>query len=81
MTTISVRELKAKTSELLREVSQKGRRFVITRNGRSCAELIPVSGAKKVGRMRGKILRGAFARLPELTDRDFEDVKKIWPPT
>ena len=82
MTKIPVRELKAKTSKLLREVSQEGKQFVITRHGHSCAKLVPIKEEEyQTEKAKKKSLRGYFSQFPELSDSDFSEAKKIWPLT
>lgn len=78
MTTIGVRELKARTSKVLRDVSEGRREFVITNHGRPCGKIVPieedVSGEKK----SLKTLRGAYSHLPELNETDFHELKQAW---
>ena len=42
MNDLGIRELKAKASEILRNVRQQGRRYIITHRGRPVAVLSPV---------------------------------------
>ena len=78
MTTITVRELKARASEILRNLQASGEEVVVTRRGKPCAKLVPF---KESGERRSlRSLRGALSFLPELEDEDFEDIKKIWEP-
>ena len=77
--TISVKELKAHISEVLRELQQTGSEVIVTVNGRPVARTealgeavatVPVDGMG--GEARGPLcyrLRG-----------DFQDVKKVWEP-
>ena len=92
VTTISVRELKAKASEILRQLETTDNlEVVITRHGKPCAKLVSL-GKKRaeiptLAKDRKEIpwserisMRGAYPNLPELTDEDFEEAKRIWEP-
>ena len=94
VTTISVRELKAKASEILRQLEEADNlEVIITRHGKPCAKLV------SLGKKRAEIptlaknqkeipwserisLRNTWAHLPmrEPTDADFEEAKRIWEP-
>ena len=77
MTTYSVREFKAKVSEILRSL-ENGEEVIITRRGKACAKLTPIEPGVE-GSLRS--LRGIFReRLPDLTWEDFVEAKKIWEP-
>ncbi len=77
MTTYSVREFKAKVSEILRSL-EDGEEVIITRRGKPCAKLVHVEPETK-GSLAS--LRGIFRdRLPDLTWEDFVEAKKIWEP-
>ena len=78
MTTYSVREFKAKVSEILRDLKE-GEEVIITRRGQPCGRLTPVppSDSKKPSLAT---LRGAFPDLPDATYQDFLNIKKIWNP-
>ena len=78
MTTYSVREFKAKVSEILRDLKE-GEEVIITRRGQPCGRLTPVppSDSKKPSLAT---LRGAFPHLPDVTYQDFLNIKKIWNP-
>ena len=78
--TIGVRELKAHTSAVLRQVETSGEEIVITVRGRPVARLEPV--AATVGRPtdgRGG-LRGALSDLPDLSWDEFEALARTWTP-
>ena len=78
MTTYSVREFKAKASEILRNLKD-GDEIVITRRGLPCGKLIPMqSSVESKGSLRD--LRGSMTSLPEATYEDFLDIKSIWEP-
>lgn len=81
-TTVSVRELKARASELLRDLEEApGDEIIITRHGKPCAKLVSLKGkSDSIPWSERKSLRGTMAHLPELTDADFDDAKKIWEP-
>lgn len=80
MTTVSIRELKAKVSEILRDLEHGEEEIIITRRGKPCAKLVPVksqSGGKKPLRE----LRGSLKILPADLDYEaFQDIKKVWEP-
>lgn len=79
MPTIGVRELKARASELLRQV-EEGEEFLVTRHGKPCARLVPAEGAQG-SRTKLPSLRGIYRdRLPSLTWEDFQEAKRIWEP-
>ena len=77
MTTYSVREFKAKVSEILHAL-EDGEEVIITRRGKACARLTHVQSDEK---RPVTSLRGIFRdRLPDLTWEDFVEAKKIWEP-
>ncbi len=78
MTTYSVREFKAKVSEILRDLKE-GEEVIITRRGQACGKLtaLPPSDGKKPSLAT---LRGALTDLPDATYQDFLDIKSIWNP-
>ena len=80
--TVSVRELKAKTSEILRKLEEApGYEIVITRHGKPCAKLVSLKGnSERPPSSERKSLRNTWSHLPELTDADFAEVKRIWEP-
>jgi len=83
VTTISVRELKAKASELLHRLEKEGDlEIVITRHGKPCAKLVPLSKrAVKIPPSERISLLNTWSHLPlEPTDADFEEAKRIWEP-
>lgn len=80
MTTVSVRELKAKASEILRELEASGEEVIVTRRGKPCGKLVRVADGA-TGKRSLRTLRGALSFLPdELTWDDFMEAKKIWEP-
>ena len=78
MTTYSVREFKAKTSEILRNLKE-GEEVIITRRGRPCGRLIPIESAAE-GKPSLRDLRGSMTHLPDASYEDFLDVKTLWDP-
>ncbi len=78
VSTIGIRELKEKLTEIMREV-ESGKEFVITKHGRVCGKISPANGKESGKKKRSLMsLRGAFPDLPELTDEDFQEIKKMW---
>lgn len=77
MATISVRELKANASGILRELESSGEEVIITRRGKPCGKLVPVDRDSPKKRPLSS-LRGTLSFLPELEYEDFHEVKKIW---
>ena len=80
VTTYSVREFKAKFSEILRNLDD-GEEVIVTRRGKPCARFTPIpSNAEEkpsLRTLRGDLLRTA---LPDASYQDFLDIKKIWEP-
>lgn len=62
MVTVGVRELKQKTSELIRLVSETGSEVKVTRHGKVVALIIPVSPLET-----RKDVKSAWARLDALS--------------
>ncbi len=81
MPTVSIRELKARASEILREVERHGTEFTVTRRGRPVARIEPAEEMtvnRPIDGMGG--LRGAFPDWPDLEWEDFMEAKRIWEP-
>ena len=76
MTTYSIREAKARLSEILRDLDH-GEEVIITRRGRPCGRLTVVDGGVDE-RPSLATLRGALSQLPDADYRDFQDIKGIW---
>lgn len=72
MPVIGVRELKARTSEVLRRVREQGETIDITYRGEVVAQLIPVQPTQPVE-------RGAGAVWTNL-DRLAAEIGRHWPP-
>ena len=49
MTEVGIRELKAKASQILEDVGERGARYVITRRGRPVGLLVPIERAAPPG--------------------------------
>jgi prevent-host-death family protein len=47
MDSVGIRELKARTSEVLRRVRERGEEIEVTHRGRVIARLVPVKGARQ----------------------------------
>jgi prevent-host-death family protein len=79
--TVGIRELKARTSAVLRELQASGAEFVITVRGRPVARLEPLA-AEDVAGMRDGMggLRGALSDLPPLEWEDFATAQRAWEP-
>ena len=76
MSTISARDLRNHTSSVLRQVSE-GEHVMVTRNGLSVAELIPITSTRRLSLSRAEFLAQLVGRQadPTLRDdlRDLED--------
>jgi prevent-host-death family protein len=82
VTTITVRELKAYASELLRKLEEvPDLEFIITKHGKPCAKLVPLDKKlTKVPVSERISLRNTWSHLPELSETDFAEAKRIWEP-
>ena len=76
MNTYSIREFKAKASEILRNLKD-GEEVIITRRGTPCGRLMPVQSAVK-GKPSLRELRGSMKDLPDASYEDFLDAKTLW---
>ncbi|HHH82940.1 MAG TPA: type II toxin-antitoxin system Phd/YefM family antitoxin [Chloroflexi bacterium] len=72
MPEVGVRELKAKTSEILRAIRERRARYVVTYRGRPVAALIPLDDAAAVEAPGGE--REAWGRLEQLG----EEIGRGW---
>ena len=79
MTTITVRELKAKASEILRNLESSREEVIITRRGKPCGKLVPWRDEQQ-GTKSLRSLRGALSFLPDANFQDFVEVKDVWEP-
>ena len=82
VTTVSVRELKAKASEILRNLEElPSGEVIITRHGKPWAKLVSLKGKPEgIPWSQRKSLRNTLTHLPELTEADFVEAKRIWEP-
>ena len=81
MNTVSVRELKANPSGVLRLIEEKpDLEIIVTRHGRPCAKLVSVDRRPAIPWSERISLRGTWSHLPDLADEDFEEAKRIWEP-
>ena len=78
MTTYSIREFKARISEILRGLDD-GQEVIITRRGKPCGRLMPVPPPTE-GKPSLVTLKGALTCLPDATYEDFLDIKTVWEP-
>lgn len=78
MVTYGVREFKAKVSEVLDSLAD-GEEVVITKRGKPCGKLTTVADAGD-GKLPLSALRELLPDLPDATDEDFLEAKKIWEP-
>jgi prevent-host-death family protein len=71
---IGVRELKARASELIREVETTGQRIIISRNGKPRGYLTPLVGAPPAAPRpapTGGHMRNAYPDLPDIPSEAF----------
>ena len=78
VTTYSIREFKARLSEILRDM-EEGAEVIITRRGKPCGKLTGL-GAPQSTKASLRTLRGALSDLPDATYQDFLDLKAVWEP-
>ena len=79
VTTYSIREFKAKLSEILRNLDD-GEEVLITRRGKPCGRLTPIPRPTEE-KLPLSALRGILSdRLPDASYQDFLDIKKVWEP-
>lgn len=79
VTTISVRELKAKTSEILRKVESSGEEIIITRLGTPCGKLVPIKPEAPGKKKSLRTLRGAFRTWPDLEFEEIQGmIREMW---
>ena len=76
MTTYSIREFKARVSEILRDLDD-GAEVIITRRGKPCGRLTPVEGPTE-GKPSLSTLKGSLSHLPDATYEDFLGIKTLW---
>ena len=78
MATYSVREFKARVSEILKDIDD-GEEVIITRRGTPCGRLTAVPQPTRA-KPSLSTLRGALHRLPEASYEDFLDIKTLSEP-
>ena len=78
MTTYSIREFKARVSEILRDLDD-GQEVIITRRGKPCGRLTPAAPPAD-GKPSLETLRGALTHLPDASYEDFVGIKSVWEP-
>ncbi len=78
MTTYSIREFKARVSEILRDLDV-GDEVIITRRGKPCGRLTPIECPTE-GKPSLSTLKGSLDYLPDATYEDFLDIKALWEP-
>ena len=77
MTTYSIREFKAKSSEILRSLDDG--EVIITRRGKPCGRLVAVQPQSQP-KPSLSTLKGALTHLPDAAYEDFQDIKTLWEP-
>ena len=79
--TVSVRELKANPSELLRLIQERpDLEIIVTRHGKPCAKLVSIDGRPAIPWSERISLRGTWSHLPDIPDEALEEAKRIWEP-
>jgi prevent-host-death family protein len=73
VTTVSVRELKARASEILRNLESSGEEVIITRRGKPCGKLVPIKGYPQ----KKQSLRSVRDSLTFLPDLGFEEIQAL----
>ena len=76
MTTYSIREFKARTSEILRGLDA-GEEVIITRRGKPCGKLVSVP-SESDAKPSLSALRGGLPQLPDAAFEDFLGIKAVW---
>lgn len=79
--TIGIRELKARASEVIREVQTTGAGIPVTSRGRPVARIEPVTEEQDtvpVDGMGG--LMGSLAGIYTAEWEDFQELKRLWDP-
>ena len=77
MTTYSIREFKAKSSEILRNLDEG--EVIITRRGKPCGRLVAVQPQSQT-KPSLSTLKGALTHLPDAAYEDFQDIKTLCEP-
>ena len=75
MTTYSIRELRAKAGQILDSLAE-GEEVIITRRGKPCARLAPLSGEVEAEqKLPLHSLRDAFRGLPDLSYEEIQAMR------
>lgn len=79
-TTISVRELKAHASKLLKLIEEDSRsEIIITRHGRPCGKLVGLDKHSPTAPATGRTsLRNTLTHLAKIEDNDLIEATNIW---
>ncbi len=80
---VSMRELKARASEIIRRLEQTpDHEIIITRHGKPCAKLVSLAGkAEGIPWSERISLRNTWSHLHlEPSEEDFAEAKRIWEP-
>jgi prevent-host-death family protein len=72
MATVGIRELKERTSTILRRVRDRGEEVQVTFRGRVVARIVPVARSRKRNR---KLERAVWCDI----DRVAEEIGAVWP--
>ena len=79
--TVGVRELKARASDIIREMQLNGVEYVVTLRGRPVARLEPLGFEERTAGIDGMgNMRGALMDLPHVDWDDFVEAKNLWNP-
>ena len=81
MSSVSVRELKANPSEMLRLIEETpDLEIVVTRHGKPWAKLVSVAGRSPVPWAERISLRDSWSNFPDPSDEDMDEAKSTWEP-
>ena len=72
MAEIGLRELKTRASEIVRQVKEERRRYVVTVRGRPAALLVPLEDVERGTSAEGREAWEEFLRLGEEIDRNWQ---------
>jgi prevent-host-death family protein len=75
-TTSSIREVKARLSEILRELDH-GEEVIITRRGRPRGRLTAVDDCGADDKSSLATLRGTLSQLPDANYQDFQSIRRM----
>ncbi len=78
MITIAMKEFKARTSAILRDLAA-GDSVIITRHGKPCAKLTSLN-QNPSDRQSLSSLKGIWSDLPDVSYEEFRALKGIWDP-